>query len=93
MTPDIIDFEILPDYNIKVTLSNGDIGIFNVTPYLEKGIFRELKDYTYFKRAKIEYGTIVWPNEQDFSPDTIKIRMKKIGHGKSLNMDAYKKRM
>ena len=84
MTPDIIDFEILPDYRIKVTLSDGKIGIFNVTPYLDKGIFTELKDYHYFKRARIEFGTIVWPNEQDFSPETIEIKMEQIGHNESL---------
>ena len=78
MTPDVIDFEILDDYKIKITLSNGKTGIFDVTPYLEKGIFTELKDYNYFKRARIEFGTIVWPNEQDFSPETIEIKMKEV---------------
>ena len=76
MIPDVTDFEILPEYKMRVTLSNGKTGIFDVTPYLDKGIFTELRDYDYFKRAKIEYGTIVWPNEQDFSPETIEIRMK-----------------
>jgi hypothetical protein len=77
MIPDVIDFEILPDYRIKVTLSNGNKGIFDVKPYLDKGIFRELKDYNYFRRARIEFGTITWPNEQDFSPETIEIKMEK----------------
>jgi hypothetical protein len=77
MIPDVIDFEILPDYRIRVTLSNGRKGIFDVKPYLDKGVFKELKDYNYFKRARIELGTITWPNEQDFSPETIEIRMEK----------------
>ncbi len=72
---DVTDFKILPDYRIQVILSNGKHGIFDVKPYLEKGAFAELKDYRYFSRAKIEYGTIVWPNEQDFSPETIEMRM------------------
>ena len=84
MPLDVIDFEILSDYRIKVTLSNGEMGIFDVKPYLDKGIFKELKDYNYFKRAKIEFGTIMWPNEQDFCPDTIEMRMEKIGHNQSL---------
>ena len=75
MIPDVIDFEILPDHRIRVTLSNGNKGIFDVKPYLDKGIFQELKDYNYFKRARIEFGTITWPNEQDFSPETIEIKM------------------
>lgn len=75
MIPDVIDFEILSDYRLRVTLSNGKRGVFDVKPYLERGIFTELKDYTYFRRARIEYGTITWPNEQDFSPETIEVRM------------------
>ncbi|MGC2063177.1 MAG: DUF2442 domain-containing protein [Thermodesulfovibrionales bacterium] len=77
MIPDVTAFEILPNYKIKVKLSTGERGIFDVMPYLDKGIFTELKDYNYFKRARIEYGTIVWPNEQDFSPETIEIKMEK----------------
>lgn len=77
MIPDVTAFEILPNYKIKVKLSTGEKGIFDVTPYLDKGIFTELKDYNYFKRARIEFGTIVWPNEQDFSPETIEIKMEK----------------
>jgi hypothetical protein len=75
MIPDVVDFKILPDYIIKVTLSNGKTGRFDVKPYLARGIFTELKDYTYFNRARIEFGTITWPHEQDFSPETLEIRM------------------
>lgn len=75
---DVIDFEILPDYKIKVALSDGKKGIFDVAPYLDKGIFAELKDYNYFRNARIKYGTITWAHGQDFSPDTIEIRMKEI---------------
>jgi hypothetical protein len=65
-------------HRIKVTLSNGKRGIFDVTPYLDRGIFKELKDYQYFKRARIEFGTLTWPNEQDFSPETIEIKMEQV---------------
>jgi hypothetical protein len=75
MISDVIDFEILSDHMIKVTLSDGKKGIFDVKPYLDRGIFKELKDYNYFKRARIEFGTITWPNTQDFSPETIEIKM------------------
>lgn len=83
MIPDVIDIQILPEYKIKVTLSNGKTGIFDVTPYLDRGVFTELKNYDYFKRAWIEYGTIVWPHEQDFSPETIEIKMKEAELDKS----------
>ena len=78
MNPDVVEFEILADYKIKVTLSNGETGIFSVVPYLDKGIFTELKDYNYFRNARLEYGTICWAHGQDFSPETIEIKMEKI---------------
>ncbi len=67
----------MTDHRIRVTLSNGKSGIFDVKPYLDRGVFKELKDYSYFKRARIEFGTLTWPNEQDFSPETIEIKMEK----------------
>ena len=78
MIPDIIHFEIMTDHRIRVTLSNGKSGIFDVKPYLNRGIFEELKDYDYFRRARIEFGTLTWPNEQDFSPETIEIKMQQV---------------
>ena len=78
MIPDVTHFEILEDYKIKVVLSNGSKGVFDARPYLERGIFAELKNYDYFRRARIEFGTLTWPNEQDFSPETIEVKMEKL---------------
>jgi hypothetical protein len=38
------------DYTLFVELSNGRSGIFDVKPYLEKGVFQQLKDKKYFNR-------------------------------------------
>ncbi len=40
-------------------------------PYLEKGIFKELKNTDYFFTVRPALGGVVWLNEQDFSADTI----------------------
>ncbi|HQB84368.1 MAG TPA: DUF2442 domain-containing protein, partial [Candidatus Rifleibacterium sp.] len=40
-------------------------------------IFRELKDPNYFSRASVQFGTVVWPHEQDFCPDTLYLESKK----------------
>lgn len=39
MLADVVNFEILPDYEIRVTLSNGKKGVLDVKPYLDRGIF------------------------------------------------------
>jgi len=58
-------------HKLRIHLSNGKIGIFDVSPYLDGGVFHELQDPQYFRRVKVAFGGIMWPNEQDFSADTI----------------------
>ena len=61
----------LPDYKIVVELEDGRKGIFDVAPYLDKGIFRELKNINYFNQVGILFGAVTWPNEQDIAPETL----------------------
>jgi Protein of unknown function (DUF2442) len=51
--------------------SNDEVKRFDVTPYLERGIFIELKDIHYFNRVKPFFGGVQWLHEQDFSADTL----------------------
>jgi hypothetical protein len=63
----------LPESNYRVYLefSNGERREFDVSPYLEKGIFRRLKDKDYYRQLRVSMGTIEWPEGQDFCPDTL----------------------
>ena len=40
-------------------------------PYLDKGIFRALKDEAMFNSVYPFVGTIQWANEADLCPDTV----------------------
>jgi hypothetical protein len=62
---------VLDAYKLRAKLSNGVEGIFDVSPYLHKGIFTQLQDIDYFKCVRINFCGICWPNGQDFSADTI----------------------
>ncbi|MBK8636978.1 MAG: DUF2442 domain-containing protein [Chromatiaceae bacterium] len=61
----------LVDYCIEVVTSSGITGIFDVKPYLTGGAFQELKNQNYFSLVRPAHHGIIWPNEQDFSADTI----------------------
>lgn len=67
----IIKATPLKDYLIQIQTSSGIEGIFDVKPYMTGSAFRELVDERYFALVKPAHHGIAWPNEQDFSADTI----------------------
>jgi hypothetical protein len=69
----VLSVEPLENYKLRLILSDGRKGVFDVSPYLDMEVFRELKDSRYFRRAYIEYGTVMWPHKQDIAPDTIEV--------------------
>ena len=71
MNPKVTKVETTNDFKLKVHFNNLEIRLFDTVPYLDKGIFQELKDPHYFKKAKVSFGSVEWPNEQDFSKDTL----------------------
>jgi hypothetical protein len=66
--------EVLEFPKLTVTFNTHEKKIFDVSPYLDKGIFTELQNKDYFKQVKATNGTIEWPNGQDFCPDTLYIK-------------------
>ena len=59
------------DYKLEITFAGGEMGVFDCAHLLNFGVFRELRDISYFKQARAEGGTVVWPHEQDICPDTL----------------------
>lgn len=68
---DVTEVKPLPDYKIYVEIEDGRKGIFNMVPYLEHGIFKELKNINYFNQVSILFGAVTWPHEQDIAPETL----------------------
>ena len=65
------DVKPTDDYKLVLTFTNNEVKIFDVTPYLEKGFFKQLKDKSYFKNVKPFMDSIAWQNGQDFCPDML----------------------
>ena len=59
------------NYSLLLTFSNGEIKRFDVKPYLEIGIFKELRDLSVFNSVKPFLGSIQWVNGVDLCPDTL----------------------
>lgn len=67
----VVAAKSLDDYQLELSFNNGEVRLFDVRPYLDKGIFTELKDVAYFQSVRVAFGSIAWPHEQDFGPDSL----------------------
>lgn len=79
MTPQIAKVEVMPGYKLCVQFGNGESRLFDVKPYLDKGVFKELKKESYLKQVRIITGGVEWPHEQDLSADTLYYRGRSLG--------------
>lgn len=66
------------DFTLDIKFNDGSFKRFDVKPYLDYPVFRELKDLDYFKNIKIFFGTVQWENEQDIAPETLYLEGKEI---------------
>ena len=65
----------LPDFRLYLEIQDGRMGIFDMNPYLDRGVFRELRDVNYFNQVGVLMGAVTWPHEQDIAPDTLVAEM------------------
>jgi hypothetical protein len=68
------------DFSLDLKFNDGSVKRFDVKPYFEYGVFRELGDLHYFKKVRVAFGTVQWPNEQDISPETLYLEGVAVGN-------------
>jgi len=71
MNPRVKTVKPSSNYTLLITFKNNEKRIFDVKPYLGKGVFKELKNPTLFNTVKPFHGSVRWIHDQDFCPDTL----------------------
>jgi hypothetical protein len=71
MFPRVRAVKAKPDYQLEITFTNGEVGIYDCHPLLTFGVFVEFKDEAYFRQVHVANGTVAWPHEQDICPDAL----------------------
>lgn len=66
------------DYTLDLKFNDGSAKRFDVKPYLDYEVFKELKNLERFKKIRIAFGTVQWENEQDISPETLYLESEEV---------------
>jgi hypothetical protein len=60
------------EYRYLVEFDDGVRAVIDFSDYLRRGpVFAPLQDLQFFRSARIEGGTIAWPNGADIAPETL----------------------
>ena len=65
----VIEVKPLKNYKLLLKFENGEKRIFEMAPYLNKGIFKELKDLKKFNTVRVSFDSIEWSNNIDLDPE------------------------
>ena len=72
--------EVIPneDFSLNVILENGGKRLLDMKPYLDFGVFKKLREYEKFKRARVAFDTIEWDEGVNLDPEFVYEKSKPI---------------
>ena len=74
MLHDVVSATYQGDYRIELTFDDGERGVVDFSPYLQReGIFERFRDISFFREFRVdpELGTLRWSGEIDVAPETL----------------------
>lgn len=74
MNPHVARLTPQAHHRLLLEFSNGELRMFDLTPWLGRGVFRALRDSPAFEQAQVVDGSVEWPGEIDLSFDTLYLR-------------------
>jgi hypothetical protein len=78
MNPYVSSVRPLEGYRLEVLFENGERRIFDVRPYLYRGVFMRLQNRALFEAATVVAGSVEWPGGLDLSYDTLYVESRSI---------------
>ena len=69
----VTEIRVLEDCRLELSFNTGETRVFDVGTYLDRGLFTERRDPSYFRSVRLAFGSIAWPNEQDFGPESLHV--------------------
>ncbi|MCU0285817.1 MAG: DUF2442 domain-containing protein [Acidobacteria bacterium] len=71
MYPGVKSVKPLSDFKLLLIFENNEERIFDMSSFLNKGIFKELRDTRKFNTVHVSFDTIQWDNGADLCPEIL----------------------
>ena len=71
MNPYVKRIRPVDGYLLELLFQNGERRVFDLKPYLNRGVFVRLQNPAVFRAARVVAGSVEWPGEVDLSYDTL----------------------
>ena len=79
MNPYVQQVKSTDQRQLELLFENGERRIFDVSQYLNRGVFRRLQNPAIFHLARVVAGSVEWPGEIDLSYDTLYLESQPVG--------------
>jgi hypothetical protein len=67
----IREVKALPDFRLFLVFANGEGRVFDVSPYLDHGVFQALREPAVFNSVHVSFDTVAWSNGADLCPEVL----------------------
>jgi hypothetical protein len=78
MNPRVKAVEYEGPWHLMITFTNGEIRVFDISPYLDYPVYEPLRYETFCSQAKAVNGTVAWNDIIDFDPDTLYVESRQL---------------
>ena len=68
---DVVSVQCRDGHLLQLRFDDDTENLFDMAPWLVRPPYQPLRNPTLFNRARVEYGTVVWPNGLDIDPETL----------------------
>ena len=71
MYPRVVAVVPQPDYRLLLTFDNDERRLFDMKPYLNRGVFAALVEENVFRSVRVCFDTVQWSNGADLCPEVL----------------------